>query len=96
MLLQIEQETGVTPKALLSRPRLSPAYRHLLEAFYEVSSGREVGEFPQAITAGEILHYCTLMGVTGLDERESLFRAIRSLDAAYLTHVASKRPKVKN
>lgn len=91
MLLDIERQSGFTPAALLSRPQLKPQYRHLLEAFYEVSSGREIAEAVQPIRTAEVLAYCSLTGVAEIEERERLFRVIRHLDTVYIRWVVEKQ-----
>lgn len=83
-------ETGVVPKALLSRPELARPYRHHLEAFYDLSSGRVRGEAPQAITTAEIKAYCDLFEIHDQGARETLFRLVRTLDAAYLNKTISE------
>lgn len=79
--------TGKTPPALLNRPVLKPHLAHLLEAFYELSSQRMIGEVPQPIQISEILAYVDLLGVIEPEDRQQLLKAIRTLDAAYLEQI---------
>lgn len=95
-MYEVEESTGITPKALRDRPSLAPHLRPLLEAFYEVSAGRSYadgmsGRTPQPITGGEIRHHFETFYVSALVERERLFRAIRRLDGVYLRESAKKQ-----
>jgi hypothetical protein len=89
-LLEIQRTTGNTPRALRDRPALRAPYRHLLEAFYELSAGRSYGEVPQPLTLSDIRAYCEMFGISALPERERFFRAIRHLDVVYLREVTRK------
>lgn len=89
-MLEIQLKSGTTPPALRRRPTLKPLYRHLIEAFYEVSSGRAVGELPQPIATSDILSYCELMGIGSRPERQRLFVLFRRLDGVYLREAIKK------
>lgn len=81
----------MTPKALLDRPALQSSNRHLLEAFYELSAGRSVGEVPQPVSTTDIRSYCELFAIRSQDERDRLFKIVRRLDMVFLKHLAGKR-----
>jgi hypothetical protein len=89
-LLAVWKEFGVKPKALQNRPTLKESDRHYIDAFYDLSAGRSIGEVIQPIGIRDIQAYCEMFGVTGT-ARENLFRVIRHLDATYLKHKAEKQ-----
>lgn len=85
------QETGTVPQALRTRPRLLAQNRHRLEAFYELSARRGVGEFPQPISVESMQGYMDLLQIRFLDERELLFRYLSAMDNTYLQLMYEKR-----
>lgn len=82
---------GITPRALLDRPPLRAADRHYLEAFYELSRGRSIGEVPQPIALTDFLAYCELMDIRSQEQRLKLYGLVAQLDSAYLNHFAERR-----
>lgn len=90
-LLEVARTTNTVPRALLDRPPLNPRNRHLLEAFYEVSAGRSIGEVPQPLRVSELLAYCQLTGVADSEERERLLRVMQRLDGVYLRHAVERQ-----
>lgn len=91
-LQEVREKTGILPPALRDRPALRDSHRHQLEAFYEISAGRVVGETVCPIPVSEILAYAQLMRIDNLADREWLFTCIRRLDAAFLEQVAKTTP----
>jgi hypothetical protein len=90
-LQEVWREMGVMPPALASRPKLPSKYRWVLLTFYDISGGRGYGMAgPQPLQAAEVLAYCQLHGITGVEARERIFRFMRILDPVYLT-VAHKQ-----
>lgn len=89
-LLEFQQASGQKPKALRDRPALKDSLRHLLEAFYDLSAGRSVGEVPQPIQTADILAYCQLFEISSELERTRIFKTVRQLDGAYLKHHIDK------
>jgi hypothetical protein len=89
-LLEV-RESGIEPQALRDRPALQPQYRHLIEAFYEVSAGRSIGEIVQPLPASEIRdHILLVMGVESRDELDRLFQLMRRLDVVYVNDSAER------
>lgn len=46
-----------------------------------------------AIPVTEILAYCELYYIAQLTDRDRLFRYVRSIDSAYLEHIAQQQKK---
>jgi hypothetical protein len=87
-LLEVQETSGVTPKALLDRPRIAQHDRYYLDVYYDLAAGRgynQAGIQPLSVEA--ITTYMDLVD----DRRYRLFQAVRSLDAAYLKHVMEKK-----
>ena len=86
--LDIEEETGVTPEPLLTRPELP---RHLLgiyEIFLLLSAGRGYGMAGiQPIASVDIL---AAGAIVEPEEPTRFFRVIRELDALVLSLAAKK------
>jgi len=73
---------------LAARVEFLPGGREILDAFFELSTDRQLGfsEGPIPFTALDA--YARRIGIDGLDEFMQLRRLIRALDREYL-----KRPK---
>jgi hypothetical protein len=81
----MQMQLGFAPEALQRRPPLDAPLRWYLEAFYDLSRGRQItmgGAGP--IPLSEILAYMQMFEITDLDERASFLRTMGRLDAVYL------------
>lgn len=89
MLHEIQKVSGVTPKALLDRPRLEP-HLAIYQAIYDrLSRSRQWYEAgPQPISVSEILAYCDGMGLHDLEFRENLIDLIQEMDEEFSAHCA--------
>lgn len=76
------------PEGLAARVDFLPGGREILDAFFELSTDRQLGFSEGPIPFTAIDAYARRVGVDGLDEFMQLRRLIRALDAQYL-----KRPK---
>lgn len=84
MLLDMEEKTGITPRALQDRPALMPELSHYLEVFWELSNSRQHGmNGPQPISLTEIWAYCQMFGWDTIEERTQLVHFIQQMDSAY-------------
>jgi len=91
-LLEIQETTGMTPKALLDRPRIVQYDRYYLDTYYDLAAARCYNQAGiQPIPVVDIVAYMNLVGVAESSERYRIFQAVRSLDAAYLKHVMEKK-----
>lgn len=92
-LLDIQEASGVKPKALVDRPALQPQNRLFLEAFYDLNPSRQIGMTIGPIPCSEVLAYVQLLGDYTADERLRLLRIVRRLDSAYMEFNASQAKK---
>ena len=76
-------------------PELLPGAFSLWEAWQALQWSRDVGFGIGAIPVSEVLAYCALMGISDLDQRERLLRAIQRLDEVFLKHHAEEQKKKK-
>jgi hypothetical protein len=96
---QMEQ---MTPSARLAAskqiqddipPRINSYAQWLINRFWEVSSGRGVGQNgPLPLTFNDILSYCEVVG-EDLEPREA--QALKTLDQAYLNSVFEEKSKAQ-
>lgn len=73
------------------RPVLDERQVYYYNAYQQMSGSRSVGmggALP--IPVSEILAFCNLFYISGLSERERLFKYVHRLDSAYLDHAAEK------
>lgn len=93
-LLEAQEAMGVTPKALLDRPRLEQHDRYYLEAFHDLAASRRYNQAGvQPIPVADIAAYLDLCAIDLPTERYRLFQLIRRLDGAYLRHVMKSDDK---
>ena len=50
-----------------------------------------MGEVPSPLSVVDLLAYCELTDLQGLEARQAFYRVMRCLDAAYLDYMAEKR-----
>lgn len=67
-----------------------PGTPEIVEAFWELSSDRQIGFGVGPIPAGSIARYAEMFGYD-LDEQEQLRRLIRAMDNAYLKSKAEQQ-----
>ena len=90
-LLKIKEQTGITPKALESRPKLRQDLLPYLEAFYAVSAARQYSQAGvQPVMVSEVLAYLQCIGETSPTRREKYLRLIQKMDAVFLVDVFEK------
>ena len=78
-------------KAKPAGPRLPPEVAHIWGAYQDLDLSRSSSGFgPNPIAYGEILAYGALLGVVW---RPWQIRAIKTLDAAFLSFCAERAPK---
>lgn len=73
------------------RPDLFPGADEYLNAFWELSTDRPIGMAAGAIPFTSIDRYAARFGVDDPDEFQSLLRAIRACDGAWLDYQRSKQ-----
>jgi hypothetical protein len=78
---------GVTPQALLDRPRLKPEEQYWMNAFFDVSSSRPTGESPGPIPMSEYYAYFQTYYIDSVEDREAHLRVLKRLDNVYLRGV---------
>lgn len=85
-LLEIQESSGIVPKALENRPILDPSLHIYVTAFYDLSFARPyVGMgSPSPIPLSEIVAYCDYYGFTDVEFRRSFLKYIRAMDNAQL------------
>jgi hypothetical protein len=79
----VEEQTGKTPGGLQERPTLTPNQWYYREVFEELSGSRQytMDGMPLPIPMSELLAYCELFGIEGIETRYRLYRMIRAQDA---------------
>ena len=93
-MLETEKLSGVTPRALLDRPRLEPHLSLYRKIYERLSRSRQWGEGgPQAIALSEVFSYCDGMGLYGDEFREKLVDLIQEMDAVFMEHCAAEAKK---
>lgn len=94
MLLDIQEFSGKVPKALESKPSLDGRQQFYYNIFAELSGDRGRDEHGlMRISMLEVLAYCTFYGINDIEQRTTLARFVRALDAAYLEELARKKDK---
>lgn len=79
---------GTKPPALASMPALKATLWWALEAFYELSAGREYGMGgAQQIRVSEILAYCQLVGIDDHEQQAQLMKYVQHMDPVFLEHI---------
>lgn len=86
---------GVTPKALLERPRILEHDRYYLDIYYDLGASRRYNQAGiQPIPVADIAAYLDIICVELPEDRYRIFKAVRRLDGAYLKHVMQpNKPK---
>ena len=79
-------EQGVRVKSLESRPELDEGVVFFWNAFQMLSPSRSVGMAVGGIPFSEILAFCDMAELRGIEERIEFVRVIQSMDAEFLKH----------
>lgn len=84
--------TGNVPGALQERPVLEPHLWYYRDIYGELAGSRShsASGDPLPIPVSEVLAYCQMYHIDGLDERETLCTMVRALDRAFLTYMREK------
>lgn len=92
----VEKSTGVAPGALRERPKLAGTQGYYKDVFSDLASSRTYTAegFACPILLSEVLAYCELFGIAGMEERDRLYRMVRAMDSAFCK-VVSERVKSK-
>lgn len=92
MLQSVEKETGITPPALLNRPKIGLFEVFLLQEFNAVSGSRDYGENgPKAVPISDIKAYLEICEdyKTPADKLRFM-RLMQRLDQAFRAHETEK------
>lgn len=91
MLQEVQEQTGVTPRGLLNRPRLRDDCLDYVTAYHLAEGSRQQGYGgPQALLLTEISKALDILGVARIRYLDYT-RAIQILDDTYLGHVARQQ-----
>lgn len=83
------KRTGITPVALLNRPRLQPKDVPFRDAFYALSNSRPASMGGAgAIPVSEVLAYLQLVGIVSVAARSKYLRLVQAMDQVFLDHMA--------
>jgi hypothetical protein len=80
------------PPAFKNAPELRLGSQFAFDAFFELSTCRQVGFAPGPIPWRDIIEYGSFHGLER-DSLADLIVLIRTMDKAYLEHVAAQSPK---
>lgn len=94
-LLQMEEELGEPPQALKDRPILEAHLRYYQRVFVELSDDRLYSSMgtPMMIPVSAFQAYCELFYIDSLQEREAIYRTVRTLDRAYVKELSKASEK---
>lgn len=88
-LVDMEEETGETPEALLSRVEIEPENEEFWDAFWLLHSSRRDGVLPfDAITG-----YCRDTGMPDPVDFLPFARILLAMDRVYVEHVRKPAPE---
>jgi len=88
----VQEDTGITPRALLDRPEVEDGSAFWWVAWSRLNRSRQwsQGE-PQSITVSECFALCAGMGWNDPDTRETLLDIVQELDEVFIAHVLQKQ-----
>lgn len=81
------------PQALKNRPKLHEHDRVYFKMFGELTSSRPQGEMFGNIPVSQFKDWCELWRIDSLLERERLFKYLRRIDEAFVSHSLAKRKR---
>lgn len=91
MLLEIQEEMGVTPLGLRDRPDLLEKDMPYLESFRFLSRNREYMKAgAQPVRLAEVKAYLDMVGEDRVEERLKLLRIVQDMDKTYLEFAAKQ------
>lgn len=91
--LEAQEERPIP--ALDSKPTLYPDLVLDWEAFWTISSSRQIGMSLGSIQISEVLAFMEMFGIDDYDQRKAMLRRIQVLDSAYLEYFAEKEKRKK-
>lgn len=84
----MEAQTGETPKALLTKPRLHPWVEWLWDAFWMLDSGRPIHQGSVGrIPLSEIAAFLAIFAVGDDEAKQSFITMMRALDSVYVEKI---------
>lgn len=93
-LESVARQTGNLPATLASEPDYPYALSHLVDWFWDLSSGRgSTGFGPSGLSYAELGYWSRL---TGLDPTPFEIEIIKAMDRVYLNKVAEQQSKTDN
>lgn len=91
-LLEIQQQTGRTPKALQERPTLRPENLGIYQDFVFLQSGRCAGfSGPNPISVADMVAYLQVFPIGSAERRARWMRLVRRIDSAVLDRIYDKQ-----
>jgi len=91
VLLEIQKSMGVTPRALLDRPKLTWFEDYCFDFYRTLSRSRQYHQIPQPIQISEVSALLVLHGTYSYSERLWLLSLVQELDLAFIDHHVSKK-----
>jgi len=92
-LLKFAEESGITPKALENRPKLSAHLQYGYKVFWELSETRQSAFAGiNRLSLAEFNHYCFLNEIQR-QEAQDLWWQISTLDRAFKAYMQEKAEK---
>ena len=92
MFQEMLESTGITPKALQSRPELTQIQAEIYNSFVEISRGRNYTmSGPLPVGLQEFMAYSTLYELEP-EEAQELWQIVRALDSHWLNEHAKRNP----
>lgn len=87
----MQENTGVTPHGLASKPALVEGAGGVLRAYDILDQSRLYSESgPQAIQVREVLAYLEIVRESDIEARILFLNTIKALDVIFLNHYAEK------
>lgn len=83
MLIEIEDQTGITPKALLNAPNLHGSAKEVANAYRIMAKGRSAGFAANPIPLSEIVAFTQLFGPPSVPI-DVLVTLVEKMDDKYL------------
>lgn len=88
----MQRKTGRQPQALSNRPKPIAELEVYRTAFRRLSRARKwVEGAPQAISIEALFAYCSGLGLTSCEFRETFVDLLQDMDAVFLEHVGKRK-----
>ena len=92
-MLEIQKDTGITPKGLAERPILRQDCLKYFKIYARLAASRTIGDGgPQPIQISEVESCLTLHGISGVEEQVRILDIVQTLDGDYM-EAQPKTPK---